>query len=190
MKPYLKQSRKIKKRGFITIKNSLQKGRLFTTQDFIGEHTQWADIFFLSKKRKNIFYNATILTTKSAWHDEVQEQAWEKAGLSDSKGCNPLKSLPPNWMQSLDKAELELAESNSVFIEEQFQILRTEYVFGVGMDIVIHTPTLSVENINHAIEKFYELGEMNWKGQEKYTFSVNDYNDAYNTINPLVTSEN
>jgi len=184
MKPYLQQSRKIQKRGFITVKNSLKNGGLFTTQDAINEHTQWADIFFLSQKHKNIFYNATIFTTRSAWHDKIYEQSWEDSGLNDK-----IMKLPSDWMETLHKTEVELASSSKVFVSEEFQFLKPKYVFGIGLDMIVHNDNLSVDIINQAIEKFYLLGEINWIGDKLYTFSLEYYNNAYNTINPLVDSK-
>lgn len=170
-KRFVNQSRQQKKKAYIGLKNnireySLKKGVnvLFYTHDLISEHTQWADIYFLSRKH-NMFYNATIETTESAWHQKIEEVAFNKAW--------ELHKDDKSLYQYIDQYQKEFIESKSVFIHEGFEIL-PDYSYGIGLNMIIKANSLNYQNINQAIKHFLELNETNWQAQEALQYEWNN----------------
>ena len=202
--PYIKRTRKHKKRAYIALKNSI-KDNIFSSHHEFSEHTQWADIYFFGKNK--IIYNATIHTTNCKWYDLVHDKAWqelrEKApnekyfeivDVEDkftSKGYRTTTiSDPPlaklnglTASEFLKKTEIEIGQNKTLTVNEYFKILHG-FGYGVGLDISIHVPYLTKENIKEAIEKFISLGEKDWTGKEQYYF---DYKENINfTTNSVV----
>ena len=170
-KVFINKSRQQKKKAYIGLKNnireySIKKGVhvLFYTHDIISEQTQWADIYFLSRKH-NIIYNATIETTESAWHQKIEEVSFNKAW--------DLHKDDKNFYQYIDQYQKELIESKSVFIHEGFEIL-PDYSYGIGLNMIIKATSLTPHNINQAIEHFLLLNETDWEASEALQYEWNN----------------
>jgi hypothetical protein len=193
-KIFYKSSRKKEKLEFIRIKNKF-KLLGFYTLDEISNTTQWADIYFLSKKCKNI-YNATIHTTKCIWLDTISEHAWNDLNLitngvplfrfidleSSTKSLIRTSTVydPPLFCidgltasQFLEKRKLELINEKNIFINEYSEIL-SGYKFGIGLNLIIHAPFISIENIQQTIQKFLNNEEKEYQEKIQYSFdSIN-----------------
>lgn len=159
---YLKKTRKQKKLMYIRIKNAIRKNkttplRSFLTYDVIGKNSQWADIYFLSKKN-GLFYNVTIETTKAAWHEEVEGRAMNEV----------LKEGAYN-SDIFDKKVEEIIKKQIVFVQERVRIL-SGYQYGIGLEMVLNVENLTVDNINKAIESFINNEEREWVGSEKFSY--------------------
>jgi hypothetical protein len=204
MKLYTQQSRKKKKLSYIQLKNRIEKGYLFSTHDVFTTDMQWADIYFFGKNKQ--IYNATIRTIACAYYDKVHHLAWDKLkatanpddkffeiveldGYKSDKNMsgpttisNPaldsLKGLTAS--QFLDQAEEEIAKSGKISVKETFEIL-PDYVYGIGLDMVINVANLNSENIDEAIKKFISSGEKNWESEENHT-------PAYDTKSSFTTN--
>lgn len=179
-KIFIDKSRQKKKKSYISLKNnikeySLKKGlhTLFYTHDVISENTQWADIYFLSQKH-NLLYNATIETTKSAWHQKVEEVAFNKAWQ--------LHKDDKNLYSYIDKYQQEFIENKTIFIHEGFELL-PNYSYGIGLNMIIKDVSLNYQNINQAIEHFWALNETNWEAQEALQYEWN--NSSRFSVNAL-----
>lgn len=192
MKLYTQQSRKKKKLSYIQLKNRIEKNHLFSTHDVFTKDMQWADIYFFGKNKQ--IYNVTIRTIACAYHDEVHHQAWEKLratahpqdrffeiveleGYSENPhvsgpttvsdpALESLKGLTAS--QFLEKTEETLANSGTISVKESFEIL-PDYVYGIGLDMVINVDSLDANNIDEAITRFIQNGEKNWESKESYT---------------------
>lgn len=172
------KNRKVRKLQYIQLKNKL-KDNLFDSMDYLGPQTQWADICFIGKNKD--VYNATVETTLCAWHQIIEHEARKCAdkltshlNLFEFKNktfYNPtLKELGnKHYFEYCEAKEKEISQTNPPVISESFKILNG-FNYGIGLNIVVHAPHLTVESINHAILKFLELGEKNWVSNKKFTF--------------------
>ena len=140
----------IKKR----IKNS---GDIFYT-DFSMEEKEksWIDLFFLSKKYPNVFYNVEIISSDCHVLDALEQLSFdycfnEKEGLFSFK----INKLNEDEKQKLFE-EISKTQTNT-----SYQIHR-DYVFGIGLHIKLNNgkKTFTKDEIIKTIENFWESGEV------------------------------
>lgn len=142
---FTQQSREKRKKAYINVKNEIRSQSnqslfyanqlLFYTDFSIHENTQWLDILFLSKKT-NLFYNATIETTRTAWD---------------------ILSSRSNGNQS------------DIFVTEKYEII-PDFYYGIGLDIWINAPALTINNIENAIITFLNNGEVSLTGHKQLNY--------------------
>lgn len=203
-KSYTNQTRKHKKLAYIVLKNSI-KENVFSSHHEFTEEIQWADIYFFGKNK--MIYNATIHTTNCIWYDLVRSKSWEQLRakaphdkyfeiidvedkFSNSQYKTTTISDPPlenlgglTASEFLKKTIIEIAQTKTLSVTEYFKIL-PGFGYGTGLDISIHVPYLTKENIKEAIKRFINLDEKNWIGKEQYSF---DYKENINfTTNSVV----
>lgn len=195
-----RKNRKNKKLEYIRLKKKIKKDTLFSSYDVFGLDMQWADIYFFGKNKH--IYNATVRTTACALHDKVEELAWDQLysnidkedkifeiveldkKTSDQKMALPINILNPplknlkgmTASEFLEMTEEKIHKEGKTSVKESFELL-PNFVYGTGLNIVIHTPSLTLENIDTAIKKFISLGETNWQSEENHYI---DYNKKSN----------
>lgn len=202
-----KKSRKVKKLQYIQLKNKIvQDGYNFHTIDLIHDKTTWADICFIGKNKT--IYNATIYTTKCAWHDLLDKLAWEKLysilpkdfplfeieemdGYTETEAFSGPTTIsdPPiaqlnnlTASQFLDEQVKNIAQDKTLMIHERFEIL-PNFSYGIGLDMVVHYPYLSNERIAKCVEAFINYGEKNFVSKESYNFEYEENSNF--TVNAL-----
>lgn len=174
---------------WINLKNEISKaerenGAKFHTWDVIPESgAQWCDICFLSR-RKGEFYNACIETAKAAWHRRIDEIAKERAlayavpeSINDEIFDEEGRILLPydesvngkSYFENLDLCIAEAAKSG-VSVFETYEIL-PDYAYGIGLEMIVDDPFLTVESINSAIADFIEKGETDYFSEKPISFS-------------------
>ena len=166
--PFIEKNRSKRKLSFIRMKNkirkhSLKKGvpAIFLSYDVLNEGTQWADIYFLSKKHANLFYNATIETTIYSWHDALETKAFD---MSWDKYTHTKE-----WLLEIDKTKQALIAEKSVFIRDGFKLI-PKYSYGQGLLMKINTSAITYETIVNAINEFLENGEEDKAGTEDLSY--------------------
>lgn len=173
----------------------IKSGRNFITYDYIEEDARcsWADFLFLSKNKKKIFYNAYIhiaqdelvsnasniimdemypLFEKYIGYDfkfEVSKRdAWGKPVLykMDTSANEKIHEELGNktfWDYQDDKIT-EYLEQNKPKVFEEFK-LNFSYANGIGLEIIVDEEIITANVVEKAIQRFYDLGEVNWKAE-------------------------
>lgn len=143
--------------------------------------THWADIYFMSNRpiRDGVFYNTTIVTIADHFKEELEEEAWEYADSLLSKdqqndawnfergfnakhptfeefGGRTHYGAQSQYMQKV----LANIEQRSVYVS---CTLNKEFCYGVGLDMVSDSPSLTMHSIIQDIERFRQLGEQDFK---------------------------
>lgn len=168
-KSFIEKSRKQRKKLYINLKNNIRKAQLskganFFTYNVIGNNTQWADIYFLSKKN-GYFYNVTIETTKAFFHESLESIAMDEAlKFKTSENKLSFKEI----MNLQDKIIEDKLKEGSHFVLEGVYLLK-DYSYGIGLQMTLNLESLTVENINKAIDDFLKNNEQEWTG-EKFSY--------------------
>lgn len=147
--------------------------------------THWADIYFMSTRpiRDGVFYNATIVTIADHLKEELEEEAWEYADSLLSKdqqdeawnfngGFNGMRrSQHPTFEEFGGRthygAQSQYMQNALANIEQRTAYvsctLNKEFCYGVGLDMVSDSPSLTMHSIMQDIERFQQLGEKDFK---------------------------
>lgn len=139
----------IKKR----IKNS---GDIFYTDFSMEEEKSWIDLFFLSKKYPNIFYNVEIVSSDCHVLDALEELSFDYCFDENKKLFGfKINKLSEDEKQKLFE-EIGKAQTNT-----SYQIHR-DYVFGIGLHIKLNNgkKTFTKDEITKVINNFWENGEV------------------------------
>lgn len=139
----------IKKR----IKNS---GDIFYTDFSMEEEKNWIDLFFLSKKYPNIFYNVEIVSSDCHVLDALEELSFDYCFDENKK----LFGFKINKLSEVEKQKL-FEEIGKAQTNTSYQIHR-DYVFGIGLHIKLNNgkKTFTKDEIIKTIESFWESGEV------------------------------
>lgn len=166
-KYFIEMSRSKRKALYISLKNKIieakkKKGANFLSNAVYDGKNSWDDIYFLSSKN-GVFYNVTIETLKSYWHQMLDGIATEKMLKNDGKYDYDL----------LEKYQQELIKDKSIFVYEEVR-KDTNYYYGVGLYVTLNEDFLTIENINKFIEDFIKNGEKEYRIPKKHFFSFED----------------
>lgn len=149
---YLEKSVRVQRSERNHIKNLIKlNGDNFYTYFLMnGEDKGWIDLFCLSKKYPNVFYNVEIVS-------------------SFDKEQNALEEIFSNLFYKGRFGKLTTEEKENLFNDLKIQQINTsyevqkDYVYGVGLHIKLHNgkETFSKEEITQTIENFLNNGEKN-----------------------------
>lgn len=150
---------------------------IFYTHQLL-EDAHWYDIYFVSEwEGKPTAWNATIQTTKMAYHEKIGniaftesweawpnklKDSWSFVPIEGSKHLRMVDNEPEITQQrrGYDRArEIELYESGQVRIAPWHYEIDESYAFGVGLEVRLNVPTINEEVINDFIRVFSEKGK-------------------------------
>jgi hypothetical protein len=201
-KKFINLSKKIRKDKVFQLKNKIKNCKencsskfythlMLAEPDRNPEFNQWFDIYFPSKKRKDIIWNACITTTRQELWDTVSNMAFEeesniltleerinsikmvsKPASYDKKGkilTYSVEFITPTFeklggltsIEYRENLEREIISTKPPKVYEYFKIQKN-YAYGIGLHMVIDVPYLTKENMEEAVEKFFSIGERNW----------------------------
>ena len=199
-KTWAEHSRKRQKDQWIRLKNQIRLnkkwlGGLFFSYDVIGQNS-WVDIYFLSKKKRGVFYNVTLETTHYAYFEGLREKAYalaeQKVAYPDRLwGERDLKTgyttlLPEKksagfggltryeWANQRVK---EMADAQLHPVGTQIQI-DTSYRYGVGLHGTIGAKHLSIQTIIDFIEDFWAHGEKDELGARTFSYRFDEFKEV------------
>ncbi|MCO5401591.1 hypothetical protein [Ralstonia soli] len=178
---FASQPRRIQKAAYIGVKNRIRRaapilGGKFFTRDYMHGKNGWLGAGFLGHKAP-VFYNLSIQTTLHAYKEAVQEHAWALS-YERAPDCEPsflhgavinpktgLYEIPPRepvrypeldgmtrreWVESQHQT---IAERGDIEVFEAWT-LQADYVYGIGLHATIDVPFLTVDVLNHFIDRF------------------------------------
>lgn len=200
---FMRQCRRRRKRDTIGIKNRIARhasilGGAFTTPDYMHARLQWVDFCFLSGQR-NVFFNATARTARLAFAERIRSIAAERsfellppAGdprhwMRDNfrrrpDGCfefTPTPDAPCVAFGGLTRGEWEraeecrLVEAGGVSVHEGWS-MDTKYRHGIGLDVIIDAPALTIDVLNGFIARFRSMGEIDWRSPVGLSFRMDE----------------
>lgn len=161
----------------------------FDKSSRLAPFNQWFDFLFLGSDGRTV-WNAEIVTASRAFWDQANATAWDRATALmteqelkeefryDSKRVvrgnqvfyelKAKKSYPRKCFsgRTFDEYLLglrdEIVETAAPLIWECYEVNR-HYRYGIGLHIVVDTEKIDRNIIEAAIERFYELGEIDWR---------------------------
>lgn len=196
--PFLQLSNHRRKEQYIQIKNRIRSdyvstGFYFHTIDCLDDqyNATWSDIYFLSRKYKNVFYNATIDIAQNKLISDAEDvisDLWTgsiSAYGSDLFSLKSTKAVYKNgkiigrsidfsaWdVKREDLGGMSVSEYHDVLVDgylekkppvfEEFQ-LHDDFAFGVGLDIIVDEEKITYAIVDKYIQLFYDRGEVEWK---------------------------
>lgn len=195
----LSASRKEKKRRFIRIKNKIRTGNGVYYTYHVEEDNDfqtWIDIYFLSKKRKGVYYAAALCTPDCIASDMLQNAALKevdkilpytgdefRTSVKIPK-THPKQPQTYRWYPSellnrrhelWTKIEEEMS-GNEFTVTPQIKIDPSYYPPAIGCLATVNTPSLTPKAIIEFIEFFRTVAEpitvlgknpsIVWKGEE------------------------
>ena len=188
---FIDRSRRVKKLLFIRVKNRMGD-RGYWTDHYIdsseegweegyGDH-QWIDIFFVSKKYANVFYNCTLITgcmqywdafNDVVWNkvkEEVGDEMWEQAHewtKERVRGGWKINYTYPDVrrvvMDRITEMEIEYGKGGEIEVSE---VMDYNYQYGVGLNVTIACDNITGEVIEKWIKDFYARGEVVRDGEK------------------------
>jgi hypothetical protein len=136
-------------------------------------NSPWFDFYFPGSRKLTI-WNANICTAWWSFWEDVEGLAYEKAYLllSDEEWENEKMPYEKIWPQFGNmtlrdytrQAEREIIANEPPAVYESFKINR-EFVFGIGLNIIVETKEITRSVIEKAIDKFMSIGETNWRSE-------------------------
>lgn len=187
--PWFQQTRKERNSKYIRIKSKIDKankiGRLFHTHHYLNEKDGedyepqdhwWIDLYFMSKKNR-LFYNVTLITKNMAAMDAIDELCLEQYPPLPSpwpKKCkdfncwfnSPEQDAWGDAVKEVEKRVVDNVVKNCTVTVKDDIRLDYSYVSGIGLYATLDVDSLSEENINAWIEKFWADGETISPGKE------------------------
>ena len=132
-------------------------GDIFYT-DFSMEEEEksWVDLFFLSKKYPNVFYNVEIVSSDCHVLDALEQLSFDYCFNENEKSFGfKINKLSKDEKQELFE-ELSKTQTNT-----SYQIHK-DYVFGIGLHIKLNNgkKTFTKDEIIKVINNFWENGEV------------------------------
>jgi len=182
-KPFVNQTRAVRKAVTYKFHRDVLKGQLFSTIDD-GEEFHWIDIEFVSKiDPKGTFYNCALETTRYAFEEKCRDLAFDNAErvhpvefswVDPSKG-NDNKPLwnGLTYFEFCNQETTRLMDSGEVFVRPEIRKKRN-YKWGVGLIGVIDEPILNVGTIIEFIHHFWGMGEPDFFQGCPVTFKSSD----------------
>ena len=149
-------STRYQKQKYNHVKKLIQKNNgLYYTEHLIEPNKEysWLDIYFLSKKHKNVFYNVEVITALTDVFDQLD---------------NKYKYMffEEDCFSFLKKEDLEKFKEEEIKTKINFKVPTTfkidkNYVSGIGLQIIINNGkmTFSEEEMKNAIQLFLENEE-------------------------------
>lgn len=151
----------------------------------------WIDVYFPSKKDPAILWNATIITCLQDFDDNIKRDAFDKASSKlTTKEIDSIldrETIPVfgkngdiiaeqeiykeperkdifdgrTYYEEIDFQKEKNINDNNFEIKERYEIYK-DYVYGIGITIVVDENHLNQEAVERAIEDFYRRGEKEW----------------------------
>lgn len=154
---FLEKPVRVQRESFNLIKKRIKdSGDIFYTDFSMEEEKSWVDLFFLSKKYPNVFYNVEIISSDCHVLDALEQLSFdycfdEKEKLFGFK----IDKLSEDEKQKLFE-ELSKTQTNT-----SYQIHR-DYVFGIGLHIKLNNgkKTFTKDEITKVINDFWENNEV------------------------------
>lgn len=179
---WLAKTRKRKNLDFIQIKNHLSKvndnflvdcAYGHPTTNFVS--TKYEDIYFISKRNKRHFYNATVEPICNVILNELYHTAYdlalEKYGkVKHSLAIDPITNFhitqfPDESVEKLHKISQfrdEWIKNNlKEYTVPVFNKFSYDYAFGIGLECILNCKTnLNNDIVNEFVEDFWKKGEI------------------------------
>lgn len=155
----------------------------------------WIDVYFPSKKDPSILWNATIITCLQDFDDNIERDAFDKASSKlTTKEIDSIldkETIPVfgkngdiiaeqeiykeqekkdifdgrTYYEEIDFQKENNIEENVLEIRERYEVYK-DYVYGIGITIVVDEDHLNQQAVERAIEDFYRRGEKEWVSDE------------------------
>lgn len=137
--------------------------KLFYTHHYLGEGSNWADIYFPGQFRgSKCLWNATIITVKHAYLEAVENKALEMNELpygdtQFEKMDNGYSRMvfdeqTEKWNQHTNELEEQLFESGEIKVQPGYEA-EEGYHLGIGIMIIVDAQWLTNEIIEAAIAR-------------------------------------
>lgn len=190
---FFDQSRKQKKLSFIKLKNKIRRfpDRLFFSHHFVDERDegfleeyrthQWIDVYFISKKKANIFYSASFVTKSSKLWDELEEEGYqytekvltkEQKDLSNDRSFLPDQQNPKYTIMVHNHPEMrdlyhntwerrvaQKACEKDVHLVDPKNEIKFNHTYGIKLHITLPLDVFTGKDVTEWIEHFYANGE-------------------------------
>ncbi|EGM6703824.1 hypothetical protein IIK97_004058 [Salmonella enterica subsp. enterica serovar Nigeria] len=157
----------------------------------------WSDILFTSRDPAT-YWNAEIITAGLKFKDCVEQaafdEAWAMLNADEQERETTIETVPTynaagkiinhrqlprheitypqfdglTWLEYIDKRTQEIARDNPPAVHCGYRIL-PGYRAGIGLQMVVDAPTLTVEVIEAAIADFRARGEREWATHQSDT---------------------
>ncbi len=197
-KSFFDYSLKYRKQQTFRVKNEIRLFNIrnksnydFVSYDMTGnnEINYWSDICFLSRKDKNIFYNAEIVTcqcnlieriTNEAYDDvnsKLPEQCWYDYDRHAELGNMTIDECVQKYIEDVLKTKPQTYEEYHVY---------GDFKCGVGVMLVVDVNNLTCDIINEHVNRFLDNGEISWKNPlpaKNIIHTQNWMSTAYKKIN-------
>lgn len=190
---FFDQSRKQKKLSFIKLKNKIRRfpDRLFFSHHFVDERDegfleeyrthQWIDVYFISKKKANIFYSASFVTKSLKLWDELEEEGYqytenvltkEQKDLSNDRSFLPDEQNPKYTIMVHNHPEMrdlyhdtwerrvaqKACEKDVHFVDPKNE-MKFNHTYGIKLHITLPLDVFTGKDVTAWIEHFYANGE-------------------------------
>lgn len=183
IKNFMELSRNKRSDMVISLKNTLRRNRVkgvnYNFVPFrIDKDNQWINAFALSKKDKFIRYFCDIQTCQCNLISIVREKAWKETNelIKEVRNSNEFTFQHNHFIVNTYK------ELNDMTIVEYYEYLAKDLIKrkpkvyekfvtdinnntcadGVHLEIVVNEKYLTPEIVDNCLNKFYELGEVDW----------------------------
>jgi hypothetical protein len=158
-------------------------------------YNQWFDFYFPGTNRFTL-WNAALVTARKAFWDAASDMAFARAhgALTPQEmeyeaklefepaqrsrtgkilGYKLVDREPVRYAQfggltfseQVEKLEAEIVRDEPPVIHESFALDR-DYVYGIGLHIVLDAATIDRTAIEYAIDRFLAVGETDWRAAE------------------------
>lgn len=149
----------------------------------------WSDIVFPSRIYNDVLYNCEVLNFDAELIDHARERALEEipfpwSGERESRVVARDKWGKPllyemvkhegedEWFKAVHARQKELLVAG-MEIRESI-VLDYDYRYGVGLYLLLNIPNLDLAALKLAMERFFERGEKEWRGEPVF-HTISDY---------------
>ncbi|MDL2267694.1 hypothetical protein LJC46_06880 [Desulfovibrio sp. OttesenSCG-928-G15] len=151
--------------------------------------SSWADIVFPSRIYNDILYNCEVLNFDAELIDHAREcslkeipSPWkeerESRVVARGRWGKPLlyevvkHEGEDEWLREVRARQKELLVAGMEVRESV--TLDYDYKYGVGLYLVLNIPNLDLAGLKLAMERFFEAGEKEWRGEPVF-HTISDY---------------
>lgn len=215
--PYRKRSRRERKEAYIWVKNRIREsepilGAPFFTDDYIYGENAWVDVYFMSRRRPRMFYNATLSTLKYMYTDSLLLKAFDAVDelIPEEYSSMHMRVVDNRLMfpdyEMVDGKEVPIkfpalgGKTKMDWIyEEQRRLVDTRehpvyeeveldysYATGIGLHAQIDADGIGVDDVIRFMERFYVNGERGWVSEEPVTYGSHEMNLGQVNANMLL----